>query len=125
MKLGDRIKGTAILAGLSFLIVCLATFLADFLILKNLSINIFQVVLIGFISTLLLAPLFYWLRIRLDSSGIDATQLSDLELNERDVKEAVSNWVYIHYRKRLEGELEFGRDENGALSCKVTVRNEG
>jgi hypothetical protein len=125
MKLGDRIKGTAILAGLSFLIVCLATFLADFLILKNLSINIFQIVLVGLFSTLLLAPLFYWLRIRLDSTGIEATQLSDLELNERDVKEAVSNWIYIHYKKRLEGELEFGRDENGALSCKVTVRNEG
>jgi len=125
MKLGDRIKGTAILAGLCFLIVCLSTFLADLLIFKNLSINLFQVLLVGLFSTLLMSPLFYWLRMRLDSSGIEATQLSDLELNERDVKEAVSNWVYIHYRKRLEGELEFGRDENGALSCKVTVRNEG
>lgn len=125
MKLGDRVKGTAILAGLSFLIVCLATFLADVLILKKLSINFFQILLVGLFSTLLLAPLFYWLRIRLDNSSIEATQLSDLELNERDVKEAVSNWVYIHYRKRLEGDLEFARDENGALSCKVTVRNDG
>ncbi|MDC7234913.1 MAG: hypothetical protein PQJ58_16895 [Spirochaetales bacterium] len=124
MEWRNRIKGTLILAAVSFVIVSLATFLADLIILRDLSINIFQIFLVGFFSTLLLSPLFFWLRMKLDSSSIEATQLSDLELNERDIKEAVSNWVYIHYRKKVEGDLEFSRAEGGTLNCKVTVRND-
>ncbi|MDA3958704.1 hypothetical protein [Oceanispirochaeta sp.] len=124
MKWGERIKGTALLTGISFLIVAVAVILTDFLLLKNISISWFQVVLMALTSSVLLTPLFYWVRLMLEHGGIEATQLSNLELNERDVREAVSNWVYIHYNKKVEGGLEFSRDDSGILSCKVTVRND-
>jgi len=124
MKLSERIKGTAILCGMGFLIVAISVFLTDLLFLKNISFNWFQIALMGFFSSLCMTPLFYWVRIVMENGGIEATQLSGLELNERDVREAISNWVYIHYKKKVEGDLEFARDESGALSCKVSVRND-
>jgi hypothetical protein len=124
MKTGDRIKSIALLTGISFVIVSLAVVLSDYLFLKNMSIHWLQVVLMALISSILLTPLFYWLRVTLENGGIEATQLSNLELNERDVREAVSNWVYIHYNKKVEGGLEFSRDDSGVLNCKVTVRND-
>ena len=124
MKWGERIKGTAILTGISFMIVALAVFMTDFLILKNINISWGQIIIVAFFSSLLLTPLFYWVRLTLENGGIEATQLSNLELNERDVREAVSNWVFIHYNKKLEGGLEFSRDDSGVLSCMVTVRND-
>jgi len=124
MKLGERIKGTAILTGMGFVIVSISVFLTDFLLLKSIAFSWYQIVLFGLISSLFLSPLFYWIRTVMEHGGIEATQLSGLELNERDVREAVSNWVYIHYKKKVEGDLEFARDESGALSCKVSVRND-
>ncbi|QEN09731.1 hypothetical protein EXM22_17710 [Oceanispirochaeta crateris] len=124
MKTGDRVKSIALLTGISFVIVSFAVVLTDYLFLKNISIHWLQVVLMALISSILLTPLFYWLRLTLENGGIEATQLSNLELNERDVREAVSNWVYIHYNKKVEGGLEFSRDDSGVLNCKVTVRND-
>jgi len=124
MKWGERVKGTVILTGMGFLIIAISIFLTDFFLLKSVEYSWLQIVLFALISSIFLSPLFFWMRRVMEHGGIEATQLSGLELNERDVKEAISNWVYIHYKKKVEGDLEFARDESGALSCKVSVRSD-
>ncbi len=124
MKWGDKIKGTILYTVISFILIGAAAYLTDFIFFRNTDIKLFYILLSAALSAVLLAPLFIWIRSRGKEGGIEATQLSDLELNERDVREAVSNWVYIHYKKKMEGNMEFSRDENGALNCRITVRSE-
>ncbi len=124
MKLVDKLKGTLLFTGISFILIGAAAYLTDFIIFRNTDIGFLFIILSAAIGALLLAPLFFLFRSMTRQGGIEATQLSDLELNERDVREAVSNWVFIHYKKKMEGDMEFSRDENGALNCKITVRSE-
>ena len=123
MEWGNRVKSMAIQGGITFAVVFLTLFLADMLI-EPVDISWIFILLVGIVVSLLLQPLFIWMHFRMEQGGIEATRLTDLELNERDIREAVSNWVYIHYRKTLEGDLEFSRDASGVLNCKVTVRDD-
>ena len=123
MKWGNRIKSMVVQGSISFVIVSLTLYLADLLI-KAVDIRWYFILLVGFFASLLLQPLFIWMNLRMEQGGIEATRLSDLELNERDIREAISNWVFIHYRKTLEGDMEFSRDASGVLNCKITVRED-
>jgi hypothetical protein len=123
MNWGKRIKSLAVQGGVSFAVVSLTLYLAD-LLMKTVDIRWYFILLVGAFASLLLQPLFIWMQMRMEQGGIEATRLSDLELNERDIREAVSNWVFIHYRKTLEGEMEFSRDASGVLNCKITVRED-
>ena len=64
------------------------------------------------------------IRSRMTEGPIQATRLTDLELNDRDICEAVDQWVYTHYKKKGDGVKDFRLDENGFLVCKGTVRDE-
>ena len=113
----------AVQGGVSFGVVSLTLYLADLLV-KSVDIRLYFILLVGLFASVLLQPLFVWMHLRMEQGGIEATRLSDLELNERDLREAVSNWVFIHYRKTLEGDMEFSRDPSGVLNCKITVRED-
>ena len=98
--------------------------LSDRFLMKQFSIGIFPILLIAVVAGLLLSPYFYWIRSRMAEGPIQATRLTDLELNDRDIREAVDQWVYTHYKKKADGVMDFRLDENGSLVCKVTVRDE-
>ncbi len=50
--------------------------------------------------------------------------LEEIVLNEEHLTEAVSYWVYIRYRKHLEGRIQFLEDNAGNVTCRATVRKE-
>ncbi len=105
-----------------------ATFLIlvffDQVLLKGIDLGIFLSLAISLLAGILLFPFFLWMRSRIMEEPIPATRLSDLELNDRDIREAVDQWVYVHYKKRAEGVMEFSLDDKGSLACTVTVRDE-
>ncbi len=50
--------------------------------------------------------------------------LEETVLNEENLTEAVSYWVYIRYRKHLEGRIQFLEDNVGNVICRATVRKD-
>ncbi|MCG8453625.1 MAG: hypothetical protein MI717_10640 [Spirochaetales bacterium] len=56
--------------------------------------------------------------------GYAGYPLEELDLGEDELNDAVANWVFAHYRKRVEGEIRFLEDEDGGVSCRATVRKE-
>ncbi len=124
MKIGNGTKTAFVFVVFSFFLVGLAVFLVDFLFIPEREIPFLLVVLMSFFAVLFLSPLFFWVGLKRDQSRIEASALLDIELNERDIREAVSNWIHIHYAKKLEGELEFYKDDAGLMNCKASVRDE-
>ncbi len=124
MKTGIRIKDTVILVFLGIVFVALALFLLGLLI-PEAGLSLAYTGIAACFAGLFLSPLFFWFTLKARAGGgIDAAPLSDMELNERDIREAVSNWIHIHYGKKLEGELEFYKDNAGILNCRASVRDE-
>ena len=117
---------------LNALVVSIVTFSATLLILiffdkvllKNIDLGVFLSLAVSLLVGILLFPFFLWMRSRIIEEPIPATRLSDLELNDRDIREAVDQWVYVHYKKRAEGVMDFEIDDKGILTCTVTVRDE-
>jgi len=124
MELRDRLLGALFLSLITSAVVLLVVLLTDAVLLQSVSIGFLQEMLIAVVVGLLLFPLYYWLRVRMEHEDIQATRVTDLDLNERDLREAVDQWVYIHYGKKAEGSMDFTRDEDGAVSCRVTVRDD-
>ena len=119
-----HLTGAMIMSIVTMIIVLLVLALTDVLLMPDTSLGFFRVFFIAIISGVLLYPFFYWMRSHIGEDPIPATRLSDLELNDRDVREAVNQWVYVHYGKRAEGVMDFELDESGSLVCKITVRDE-
>ena len=110
------------------IVTCSATFLIlvffDKVLLKDVKLGIFVSLAVSLLTGIVLFPFFLWIRSRIMEEPIPATRLSDLELNDRDIREAVDQWVYVHYKKRAEGVMDFSLDDKGSLACIVTVRDE-
>ena len=70
-------------------------------------------------------PVLLWLMLKAPSlDSYSGFQLEEVDLDEDDLNEAVSTWVYIHRKQRVEGELRFLEDDDGNVSCRATVRKE-
>lgn len=70
-------------------------------------------------------PLFVWLALRPSSLGNYAGYtLEEIELDEDELAEAVSNWVFAEHKRRIEGPVRFLEDEDGNVNCRVTVRKD-
>ncbi len=119
-----HLSGAMILSLATMIIVILVLVLTDVLLMPETTLGFFRIFFIAIVSGVLLFPFFYWIRSRIGEDPIPATRLSDLELNDRDVREAVNQWVYVHYGKRAEGVMDFELDDSGSLVCKITVRDE-
>ncbi len=105
-------------------VILLVLVFFDKVLLKKMDFGFFLSLGVSLLAGILLFPFFLWMRSRIIEEPIPATRLSDLELNDRDIREAVDQWVYVHYKKKAEGLMDFSQDEKGSLVCRVTVRDE-
>lgn len=70
-------------------------------------------------------PFILWLAVKpIRPDQYSAYTLEEIELDERELNDAVGNWVYARYRKRAEEDARFLEDEDGSVSCRVTVRKD-
>jgi len=70
-------------------------------------------------------PVFAWLTFRPGSlEDYSAFALEEIDMNEEDLKESVGNWIYFRYKRRMEGDARFLEDEDGNVTCRVTVRKD-
>lgn len=119
-----RLTGSLIMSIISLIIVLVVLLLVDSFILKESGSGFFVLFLISLFSACLLFPVYYWGYSKVGEDTILANRVSDLELNDRDVREAVNHWIYIHYGKRAEGTMEFDMEDSGSIVCRVTVLDE-
>ncbi len=72
-----------------------------------------------------LLPVTSWLVFRASGKKpLTAYALEELDLNEDELRQAIRLWVFFHRDKQLEGDLRFLENEDGTVSCRVTVRKE-
>ena len=70
-------------------------------------------------------PVFIWLSLRpVNLDQYSAFTLEEIDLDEDELTEAVGNWIYARYKLRMEDEARFLEDEDGNVSCRVTVRKD-
>ena len=79
----------------------------------------------GGIVTGLYLPMLAWLYLRPASlKRYSGFPLEELELNEEDLSEAISNWVYAKQKRRMEGRIQLLEDDAKNVICRVTVRKD-
>ena len=70
-------------------------------------------------------PILIWLSLRpVSLEHYSAFALEEIELDEKELANAVENWVYANHRRRVEDDLRFLEDDEGNVTCRVTVRKE-
>ncbi len=70
-------------------------------------------------------PVLLWLVLKSPSlDSYSGFALEEIELDEDELADAVSHWVYGNSKKRVEGELRFLEDEDGTVTCRATVRKD-
>jgi len=70
-------------------------------------------------------PAFIWISLRTSSAKqYSAYALEEIDLDEEELADAIGNWVYSRYKRRMENEARFLEDEDGEVSCRVTVRKD-
>ena len=80
---------------------------------------------IGAVIGLASLPVFVWLALRPPSlDSYSGFALEEMEMDEDELFEAVSNWVYIKHKRRAEGGVRFLEDEDGNVGCRITVRKD-
>ncbi len=77
----------------------------------------------GVVAVVCMAVLFLLFR-RASMSGYSGYALEEMELDEDELTEAVTNWVFMAHRRRVEENLQFLEDENGHVSCRVKIRKD-
>ena len=76
-------------------------------------------------AALFALPVVAWLVFwRPRSQVMTAYALEELDLDEDELRKAVSLWVFATRDKRVEGEPRFLEDDSGGVSCRVAVRRE-
>jgi hypothetical protein len=117
-----RILG--IIAGI-FLVTAITVFiLARFNPAEGMSLLSSSVLAAGIVAGLSI-PVLLWLGMKAPSlNSYSGFALEEVDINETELSEAVSNWLYVHRRKRLEGELRFLEDDDGNVTCRATVRKD-
>jgi hypothetical protein len=79
----------------------------------------------GAVAAGLSLPVLIWLSFRSPHlNRYSAYTLEELDLSQDDLTEAVGNWVYGRYRQRMENTPSFLEDEDGNVTCRVTVRKD-
>jgi hypothetical protein len=119
-----RLSVSLFMSLVTLVVIAVMLILTDVFFLKGSNIGLLKILFVSLISAVLLFPFFYWIHSGLKDNTIEATRLSDLELNDRDVREAVNQWIYIHYGKKADGSMDFNLADDGSLICRVTVRDE-
>ncbi|MBB6482405.1 hypothetical protein [Spirochaeta isovalerica] len=75
-----------------------------------------------FTSFLLLIPSIFYVTRKTTGDYIDAVKIEELVINENDVKDAVTNWVFVKYGKPVMGDVEINTSSpDGKVSCIVNV----
>jgi len=85
----------------------------------------FVPVLSGGVFALISLPLLLWFAVRPPYlHQYSAFELEELTLNEEELTDAVKNWVFAKYRKRMEASPDFLENEDGEVTCRLTIRKE-
>ncbi|MBN2659293.1 MAG: hypothetical protein JXR86_19720 [Spirochaetales bacterium] len=75
-----------------------------------------------FTSLLLLIPSIFYVTRKTTGDYIDAVKIEELIINENDVKDAVTNWVFVKYGKAVMGDVEINTSTpDGKINCRVNV----
>lgn len=75
-----------------------------------------------FSSLFLLIPSIFYVTRKTTGDYIDAVKIEELQISENEVKDAVTNWVFIKYGKPVMGEVEINSDSSdGKISCIVNI----
>lgn len=70
-------------------------------------------------------PVLIWLSLRPQNlENYSAFALEEIDLDEDELTEAVGNWIYIKHKRQMENEVRFLEDEDGNVTCRVTVRKD-
>jgi len=67
------------------------------------------------------------IRLAVSSGNLEnysAFAVEEIDLNEDELTEAVGNWIYARYKRRMEDDARFLEDEDGNVTCRVTVRKD-
>ncbi|RKX89189.1 MAG: hypothetical protein DRZ90_17370 [Spirochaetes bacterium] len=115
---------TLIVVGIFLVTVATVFILSRFSVVSGKSALSFALISGGVVAVLSL-PVLIWLAV---SSGnlenYSAFTVEEIGLTEDELTEAVGNWVYSRYKRRMEDEARFLEDEEGNVTCRVTVRKD-
>lgn len=80
-------------------------------------------ILYSFVSSLLLLiPSVFYVMRKTTGDYIDAVKIEELLINENEIKDAVTNWVFVKYGKPVMGEVEIRNSAaDGKISCVVNI----
>lgn len=71
---------------------------------------------------LLLIPSVFYVTRKTTGDYIDAVKIEELVINENEIKDAVTNWVFVKHGKPVMGEVELkSSSPDGKISCVVNV----
>ncbi len=109
--------------------IFLVTFVTVFLLTRISEASERSTLVVAFISGGIVAglslPVLIWLSLRpMNLDQYSAFTLEEIDLDEDELTEAVGNWIYARYKLRMEDEARFLEDEDGNVSCRVTVRKD-
>jgi len=82
-------------------------------------------VICGGIVATLSFPIFVWITLRYATlKEYQAFVLQEINLSEAEINQAIDNWAYTKHQMRMEDKATFLEDENGVVSCQITVRKD-
>ena len=123
-NLKKAIVVAAAVAGV-FLVTTLLSFALSFSPSVSEKTPIGGALFIGAVISLASLPVFVWLALKPPSlDSYSGFTLEEMELDEDELFEAVSNWVFVKHKRRAEGSVRFLEDEDGNVGCRVTVRKD-
>ena len=113
-----------IVAGI-FLVTAVSTYaITRFNPAEGMSLLVSSLVAGGIVAGLSI-PVLLWLVLKAPSlDSYTGFELEEVDLDEDELNDAVSTWIYIHRRKRVEGDLRFLEDDDGNVSCRATVHKD-
>ena len=85
----------------------------------------YSALIAGSVVAVLSLPVLVWLV--LSSNRLEhysAYAIEEIELSEDDLNQAVENWVYAHHKRRMEEDARFLEDDDGNVTCRVSVRKD-
>ena len=113
-----------------------AYFFLIFLVLSFITISLYPVVIESeasfpfsarflyafFTSLILLIPSIFYVTRKTTGDYINAVKIEELQITENEIKDAVTNWVFIKYGKPVMGDVEINTtNSDGKISCIVNI----
>jgi hypothetical protein len=75
-----------------------------------------------FASLIFLIPSVFYVTRKTTGDYINAVKIEELQISENEMKDAVTNWVFVKYGKPVMGEVEFNTtNSDGKIGCIVNV----